>query len=532
VLCMTKESRDTKPLMNGQKFPKTKRQNQRKKKLKRKYQSSNQDLTTYVDSVVPPDDPCLYKFRRLVNWLVERGARFPECQLRSLSSTCRGTFTRSEINTNEEIMYIPQEFIITSEISAESEICQKIKKAKVEVRSKHTYLASYLLQERDKGQSSWWFPYLDILPKDFESVPLFFKDTELNELQNSIALQKIKDRHDSLQTEFQNLCKHVPEYNRWTYKDFVWARLVVITRIFGLLIDGVKTDGLVPMADMINHRRPRETRWTFNQMKRGFIITALQDFTEGQQIFDSYGRKCNSRFFVNYGFSLEENPDNEAVIRVSMNSTKHGNFVIDFQLPMNVADKKSRDMLSVLRWSFMNQKNEDEFEDALRKNFDIENISKGRGQNKAGEYLSPVNMQNELAVLKTLKNATEKKLKKFPHTLQQDTQLLSDTTLCPPFSNHRNIVLMRRGEKEVLHHWYNLACIGIHVVQDMMTNDVADGTRLNNYLPIFEGNNFQHFTFQDFGCPGHPAFLQKTHCNKVYVKQYVEDIVETFSSNL
>jgi len=38
----------------------------------------------------------------------------------------------------------------------------------------------------------------------------------------------------------------------------VWARLVVITRIFGLNIDGKKTDGLVAYADMLNHKRPRE----------------------------------------------------------------------------------------------------------------------------------------------------------------------------------------------------------------------------------------------------------------------------------
>jgi hypothetical protein len=40
------------------------------------------------------------------------------------------------------------------------------------------------------------------------------------------------------------------------YADFVWARMVVITRIFGMTIKGNATDGLVPMADMLNHRRP------------------------------------------------------------------------------------------------------------------------------------------------------------------------------------------------------------------------------------------------------------------------------------
>ena len=33
-------------------------------------------------------------------------------------------------------------------------------------------------------------------------------------------------------------------------------------------------------------------------------------------IFDSYGRKCNSRFLLNYGFVVEENDANELNISV------------------------------------------------------------------------------------------------------------------------------------------------------------------------------------------------------------------------
>lgn len=33
-------------------------------------------------------------------------------------------------------------------------------------------------------------------------------------------------------------------------------------------------------------------------------------------IFDSYGRKCNSRFFLNYGFVVEGNDANEVNLAV------------------------------------------------------------------------------------------------------------------------------------------------------------------------------------------------------------------------
>jgi hypothetical protein len=46
--------------------------------------------------------------------------------------------------------------------------------------------------------------------------------------------------------------------------------------------------------------------------RAGFVITSLRTIQRGDQVYDSYGRKCNSRFFVNYGFALDDNEeDNE-----------------------------------------------------------------------------------------------------------------------------------------------------------------------------------------------------------------------------
>ena len=56
-------------------------------------------------------------------------------------------------------------------------------------------------------------------------------------------------------------------------------------------------------------------RWTFDDSLNGFTITTMRAIDRGEQVYDSYGRKCNSRFFVNYGFALEDNEeDNEALL--------------------------------------------------------------------------------------------------------------------------------------------------------------------------------------------------------------------------
>lgn len=89
--------------------------------------------------------------------------------------------------------------------------------------------------------------------------------------------------------------------------------MMVGSRIFGLLISGVKTEVLVPFADMLNHKMPKQTVWNYIEHLNGFAIESLEDIDAGEEVFDSYGRKCNTRFLLNYGFILEDNADNEIV---------------------------------------------------------------------------------------------------------------------------------------------------------------------------------------------------------------------------
>ena len=55
----------------------------------------------------------------------------------------------------------------------------------------------------------------------------------------------------------------------------MWARMCVCSRNFGLVINGIRTAALVPFADMLNHYRPRESKWQFDDTLQGFTITAV-----------------------------------------------------------------------------------------------------------------------------------------------------------------------------------------------------------------------------------------------------------------
>ena len=114
------------------------------------------------------------------------------------------------------------------------------------------------------------------------------------------------------------ICNEVPDYRQFSLKEYSEIRMMVASRIFGIQVEGVKTDGFVPYADMLNHKRPRQTSWSYTDDRAGFIIEACEDIKRGDQVFDSYGKKCNTRFLLNYGFINLDNDANEYPFTVKM----------------------------------------------------------------------------------------------------------------------------------------------------------------------------------------------------------------------
>ena len=61
---------------------------------------------------------------------------------------------------------------------------------------------------------------------------------------------------------------------------------------------------------MLNHKLPKQTAWNYSDDFNGFVIESLQKIEVGEEVFDSYGKKCNTRFLLNYGFVIPNNQDN------------------------------------------------------------------------------------------------------------------------------------------------------------------------------------------------------------------------------
>jgi len=210
----------------------------------------------------------------------------------------------------------------------------------------------------------------------------------------------------------------------------------------------------VPMADMLNHKRPgTDTVWTYDDAVTGFTITTTCSLAKGAQIYDSYGRKCNSRFFVNYGFSLDQNEDNQVVftlevppedpqykMKIRFLGGYKGAGKRKFQIPVDYKEKVTKEAFSFLRFAFAKDK-------------ELITLSSSYGINV--KELEPISLRNEIDVLKAFSEEAKRVLTTFDCSLDDDNKLLADPERKLTM-NIRNAILMRRGEKEVLWHYIDL----------------------------------------------------------------------------
>lgn len=190
-------------------------------------------------------------------------------------SEMRGVHALTSIPPNTVCISIPRRCLITVEMGQETSIGQAILRSDLDLDApKHIYLMVYLLWDRKvNGSRSFFHPYYEILPQTLRNMPVFWTHEELDGLRGSYLLQQIEDRNEAIAEDYHAICQIAPLAQICTLDEFKWARMCVCSRNFGLQIDGHRTSALVPHADMLNHYRPRETKWTFDEERQAFTIT-------------------------------------------------------------------------------------------------------------------------------------------------------------------------------------------------------------------------------------------------------------------
>ncbi|KAL3911295.1 MAG: hypothetical protein SGILL_007336 [Bacillariaceae sp.] len=425
-------------------------------------------------------------------------------------SEMRGVHSTTHLPPNTICMSVPRQCLITVEMGQETPIGKAILRSELDLDApKHIFLMIYLLWDRKvNGVNSFFNPYYQILPRTLSNMPIFWTQEELAGLKGSYLLQQIQDRNEAIAEDYYAICQIAPLSKICTLQEFKWARMCVCSRNFGLQIDGHRTSALVPHADMLNHYRPRETKWTFDEERQAFTITTLQPIPAGSQVYDSYGQKCNHRFLLNYGFAVEDNREldgfcpNEVPLELTLRSDDPlYNQKSEFWMRGEVSITKSatkrvrvcvsnnentRLLFSLLR--AMNCSAEELQSITSPVTSDMRSLFVPDHRNSLASYYRscrdirhPLSLKNERLAMLSLMQLVSSALAQYPTSLSADQSDLLDEQRYPPFSNERHAKIQVRGEKEVLQHfahWARTALDVLGVIEQELKDEQQRGVEV------------------------------------------------------
>ena len=383
---------------------------------------------------------------------------FPKLEIHFYTDDYRGVTAKSNILKNEIIMTIPKECLISLETVFETSYGKKINEFMYkELNSpKHCLLSSFLLYEEKNKKYKYYF---DLLPKDYSNFPIFYKNNELEYLKGSPFYAQILEKKEDIKKDYNKLCEHLPDFNQFSFFKFCKARVLISSRIFGISINSKKTDVLVPFADLLNHKRPKQTQWFYDDNLESFVIQAIDDIKEGNEIFDSYGKKTNARFLLNYGFCLEENDTSEYLLNIDFNNNyplfdikkqvfrnefeNNNNINRNFCLNNNIYESQIIELLSFLRFIL--------FDGDINDLYNIFNSNSNENNIEINIFYIPaINKDLEIKVLKHLHLLCRKSLAKYPTTFEQDQNIYNNKNKNNISFNKRNCLLLLMNEKTVL----------------------------------------------------------------------------------
>jgi hypothetical protein len=376
----------------------------------------------------------------LARWIEENGGYLGPLEIRSQPDGERAVHASQAIQEGELLLEIPARCMVTAEAVRSYPLGRRVAEGWPGGKLGQIGLAVFLLEQRLTGDPRW-SPFLSSIPNRWHHLPLFFGDEEMRLLEGSAIPLAIAQRRVECGEEFGRVVGLAPELGRFSLEDYLSARAASATRSFADRREGLLSQTLVPMADMLNHSLSYDAAWAFDGERSVFYVRSTRPVREGEPVHTYYGRRSNTHFLQNYGFTLADNPHNEATIWVApppwgpqrdRRSREFGK--LDggrrrFELP--VRGPKGAEVISFFRL-------------ALARGDEV-----GRAIHPDSGEIPVLSERNESAVMEALGEACRNALRRYSSTVEEDDAVLTARVA----GNARNCIVARRGEKVVLRTW-------------------------------------------------------------------------------
>ncbi|HEY4541611.1 MAG TPA: hypothetical protein VIG66_04455, partial [Noviherbaspirillum sp.] len=254
---------------------------------------------------------------------------------------------------------------------------------------------------------------------------------------------------ERIHTEYQQLRMHFPPGFSFTLDEYKWAKSMVNSRTFRLRPEDGGDEVMVPLADMMDHHAPHHNVSWAGKTGAGFLCMATSDVSHNGPLTLSYGRKGNGKLFYAYGFTLQDNRNDDTELSFPALDDGSGAAAISFRPVACYNHAGTRKMFAHLR--------------SLH------------GEEPRAALMSAASRENELAVLDALRHNCRERIAGFPALPQASMEPASRLS-----SRVQNALRVREGELQVLHYLLALAEAGT----DFLNGRAASG--FDDYLSELE----------------------------------------------
>lgn len=252
---------------------------------------------------------------KLFQWAKREGCRGLE-KLKVLENSMRSVITLTDINIDDEIIFIPTKLLFSLNVcNIDSNIHSILKSTLNGVELDMAVMTVYMCNENWNTKSSFWEPYLQSLPKTL-NLPICWSREEIDLLLSGSNLHFITiDKLNWIDRIITLLSKTDLKIEK---SQFIWGFALITSRAFPKSNSILDSHGnsrhdwislseicLYPILDLLNHKSGQMIEWQMNGDGVGFVAKEL--ISAGFEVYNNYGPKGNENLLNNYGFVLEDN---------------------------------------------------------------------------------------------------------------------------------------------------------------------------------------------------------------------------------
>lgn len=252
----------------------------------------------------------------LDSWIENNGVKLRGICVKWQASTgMHALVAEKKIEKNELVIQVPEKLFLSEENCMKSELGQWILTSNDVILNNLSTLklVLFLIYEcfnrKKKSETSFWKPYLDILPRDI-SIPFFFHPDTLSLLEHTLVYGEMCKASAEIMRQFEHAISCISKYpgcpiEKFSFDQFLWAWAILMTRQNRVPKSPKKPNAggdqlcLVPIWDMCNHKPGPVTTFYEDSCLKSY---AMEDTAKGAEFFMSYGYRSVSDLFLYSGF--------------------------------------------------------------------------------------------------------------------------------------------------------------------------------------------------------------------------------------